>query len=161
MATIKQINVGGTSYDIKATYDGSGNTITSYYVKKSGDTMTGTLTVPGAYITQTAFLRQGSTVFTCGGTSGTAGYFHFATVKVTGTYANHPIHFMIAQRGIMPVDVYFRFENANNTDPPLQSFLATTRLNYYAYKSATGTWELYAQKTESYDHLEILQYNKD
>ena len=49
MASIKQITVGGTTYDIKATYDGSGNTIASYYVKKSGDTMTGTLTVSGSF----------------------------------------------------------------------------------------------------------------
>ena len=43
MATIKQIKVGGTSYDIKATYDGSGNTISSTYLKLSGGTMTGDL----------------------------------------------------------------------------------------------------------------------
>ena len=45
MATIKQIKVGSTTYDIKAEYDGDGNTIGSYYVKKSGDTMTGDLFV--------------------------------------------------------------------------------------------------------------------
>lgn len=45
MATIKQISVGGTSYDIKATYDGSGNTIASYYCTLStNQTITGTKT---------------------------------------------------------------------------------------------------------------------
>ena len=31
MASIKEINVGGTNYDIKAKYDIDGNEITSYY----------------------------------------------------------------------------------------------------------------------------------
>lgn len=43
MAYIKQINVGGTAYDIKAAADASGNIIADTYVKKSGDTMTGDL----------------------------------------------------------------------------------------------------------------------
>ena len=43
MASIKQVVVGGTTYDIKATYDGSGNTIASYYLPLSGGTMTGNL----------------------------------------------------------------------------------------------------------------------
>ncbi len=43
MAYIKQINVGGTAYDIKAAADASGNIIADTYVKKSGDTMTGSL----------------------------------------------------------------------------------------------------------------------
>lgn len=43
MAYIKQINVGGTAYDIKAAADASGNIIADTYVKKSGDTITGTL----------------------------------------------------------------------------------------------------------------------
>ena len=50
MATIKQINVGGTSYDIKATYDGSGNTISSTYLKLSGGTMTGNITFSNSNI---------------------------------------------------------------------------------------------------------------
>jgi len=35
MASIKQVKIGNTSYDIKATYDGSGNTITSTYLSKT------------------------------------------------------------------------------------------------------------------------------
>lgn len=45
MANIKQIKIGTTTYDIKATYDGGDNVITSTYVKKSGDTMTGDLNI--------------------------------------------------------------------------------------------------------------------
>lgn len=43
VATTFKGNLDGTA--TKATKDGSGNTITSTYVKKSGDTMTGTLTM--------------------------------------------------------------------------------------------------------------------
>lgn len=43
---------GNAATATKATQDGSGNVITSTYVKKSGDTMTGPLTVGGATIAQ-------------------------------------------------------------------------------------------------------------
>ncbi len=43
MAYIKQINVGGTAYDIKAAADASGNIIVDTYVNKTGDIMTGDL----------------------------------------------------------------------------------------------------------------------
>ncbi len=33
MASIKQVKIGNTSYDIKATYDGNGNNISTTYVK--------------------------------------------------------------------------------------------------------------------------------
>lgn len=46
---IKQINIGGTAYDIKAAADASGNIIADTYVKKSGDTMTGSLIFFSAY----------------------------------------------------------------------------------------------------------------
>lgn len=33
MASIKQVKIGNTSYDIKAKYDGNGNNISTTYVK--------------------------------------------------------------------------------------------------------------------------------
>lgn len=47
MDYIKQINVGGTAYDIKAAADASGNIIESSYLKLSGGTMTGQLSKAG------------------------------------------------------------------------------------------------------------------
>ena len=49
MAYIKQINVGGTAYDIKAAADASGNIIADTYVNKSGDTMTGPLIIQNTH----------------------------------------------------------------------------------------------------------------
>lgn len=43
MAYVKQLNVGGVAYDIKAAADLSGNLIESSYLKLSGGTMTGQL----------------------------------------------------------------------------------------------------------------------
>ena len=43
MAIKKITDTAGTTHDIHATYDGSGNPIDGTYVKKSGDTMTGSL----------------------------------------------------------------------------------------------------------------------
>lgn len=62
MASIKQVKIGSTSYDIKATYDGSGNTITSTYLSKtatSAQTMAGTLTTVNPASTATSNTTAG------------------------------------------------------------------------------------------------------
>lgn len=47
MATIRQIKIGDVNYDIKAQYDGNGNTISSYYLPLSGGYMTGNIQMQG------------------------------------------------------------------------------------------------------------------
>lgn len=130
MATISQIKVGGTSYDIKATYDGNGNTITSYYVKKSGDTMTGALT-----------LTQGSYVHSANGTSGTTGYVQVCELIISASYQNHPIEIGFSRRGDSGMTrLYIAFKNVNGVDPELNYFRYMGATNAaYLVKSATST----------------------
>ena len=69
MASISQLKVNNTTYDIKATYDGGGNTIASTYLKLSGGTMTGNLTMGGAsqiIIDHTSQTRAANTIYTVG-----------------------------------------------------------------------------------------------
>ena len=91
------------------------------------------------------------------GTSGKVGYVCFAELKVTANYNNMPIEFKISSRGRFVCNVTVRFANKGNTDPDIE-ILSFCGEDYkiYAYKSATGTWELYALKSESYDSIYVL-----
>lgn len=59
MASIKQITLGTTTYDIKATYDGSGNTIATYYSPTSHTH--GNITAAGA-MTATAVMATSDNI---------------------------------------------------------------------------------------------------
>lgn len=96
------------------------------------------------------------------GTPGTAGYILIATIGVTNSYANHPIHFMISRRGAPATDFYFCFANANNTDPGIAyAYCSYPFVKIYYYKEMESTWNIYVQKSESYDHIAVLQYEQD
>lgn len=96
------------------------------------------------------------------GTPGTAGYILIATIGVTNSYANHPVHFMISRRGAPATDFYFCFANANNTDPGIAyAYCSYPFVKIYYYKEMESTWNIYVQKSESYDHIAVLQYEKD
>ena len=100
---------------------------------------------------------------TMGGTGGSAGYICFAQLVVTATYINKPIEFTLLRRAAsVPCRVSVVFNNANNTDPSIL-YLRVMGVNYgvYAYKSATSTWQLYAQKSETYDSMTITDVNND
>lgn len=91
---------------------------------------------------------------------GSSGYLKIATIKITGTYSNSPILFLINRRG----DSYctfinLGFANSNSTDPTLKifSYLGSCS-SCYINKSATSTWDLWVQKSESYDDIAILDY---
>ena len=46
-------------------------------------------------------------------------YVEFATIKITGSYANQPTTFKLGGRGFETTDVQFSFISANNSDPGL------------------------------------------
>ncbi len=104
--------------------------------------------------------KQDAVDHTFWGAYGRAGYVAFATVKVTGTYANAPITFSLKNRTGQASDVSFQFANAGRTDPGVGSFVATGTCELYAYKSATSTWKLLAKKSERYDNFTLYGYNK-
>ena len=101
-------------------------------------------------------------VHSASGTSGTSGYVKILRLKVTSAYANRPVSFEFRRRSDrVPTNVSLEFLNANSVDPVIDSF------NYYGYCSAvyvvkadTSTWDIYIQKSESYDTIYITRFSK-
>ena len=109
-------------------------------------------------------VKSGLGVFSFGTSlnGGTNGYLRIATVKIFTNYTNAPIEFKVFRRGDKrPVSLYLCFNNANNTDPSLNglfidSLVGATSFEAYAYKTDTSTWDIYVEKAESYDYIDVL-----
>lgn len=133
-------------------FDGSQN-ITIYDNTKlplTGGTITGKLT-----------LQKGFYVHSANGTSATAGFVKFASLKITQNYTNAPIEVDILSRGrAMICRLYIQFSNASSADPTLTSFKYEGSVDYECYivKSTTSTWDLYAKKSESYDTIYVVDF---
>ena len=96
---------------------------------------------------------------TVNASSGTTGYFRFATLKITGSYANRPIYFSLSNRGQKASNVWVQFNNVKSTDPSLNYIQADGGMNVWIHKTATSTWEMIAQKSEEYDTLIVDDYS--
>lgn len=110
--------------------------------------------------------KQGIYVSKQAGINGTAGYVNFATVKILGTYANHPCVFLLSGRGrAIPIIISVCYSSANSTTPALNSFiqLGDTSYNAYIYNKGNGVWDLYAPKNEGWGQIDILNeyYDND
>lgn len=158
--TSRTLTIGNTGKSV----NGSGNvswslseigaaaiTHTHSYLPLSGGTLTGTLKA-----------SKGEYVHYATGTSGTSGYINIATIKISATYQNIPISFEVYRRGTaQPTKLYITFTPTNGTDPTLNTFYyqgAGASTDFALYKSATSTWNLYINKTESYDDIGIAEY---
>ena len=96
---------------------------------------------------------------TVNASSGTTGYFRFATLKITQSYANRPIYFSLSNRGQKASNVWVQFNNVNSTDPSLNYIQADGGMNVWIHKTAISTWEMIAQKSEAYDTLIVDDYS--
>lgn len=97
------------------------------------------------------------------GTSGSPGYINFAELKVGSSYSNSPLVFEMAQRsGSQTTTLYVCFVNSESTDPGLAAFTFTGNdsYDYYIVKTATSTWNLWGEKSESYDSLTCVRFQK-
>lgn len=97
---------------------------------------------------------------TADASSGTAGYFLFAEIKISGAYQNQPIKISGINRGGVPSTVWITFVNSSTSDPNLARFAKSGTANFYILKVTTGTWNLYVQKTEGYDQFSVTEYEK-
>lgn len=98
------------------------------------------------------------------GIGGTSGYVRIMTIKIGGVYSNMPISFTVHQRGIIPYEIVIRFANSSGTDPSLEYFTVYKHYgNCYMVRTAAGTWDVYVQKSGSWDNIAIsnLDYNID
>ena len=87
-------------------------------------------------------------------------YVEFATIKITGWYANHPTTFKLAGRGFETTDVQFNFISANNSDPGLDFLRSSGGWSLWIYKKTTSTWGLITRLSERYGQLRVFNYTQ-
>lgn len=99
-------------------------------------------------------------VHTVNGNGETNLYVEFATIKITGWYANHPTTFKLGGRGFETTDVQFSFISANNSDPGLDFLRSSGGWSLWIYKKTTSTWGLITRLNEPYGHLRVFNYTQ-
>lgn len=87
-------------------------------------------------------------------------YVEFATIKITGSYANHPTTFKLGGRGFETTDVQFSFISANNADPGLDFLRSSGGWSLWIYKKTTSTWGLITRLNEPYGQLRVFNYTQ-
>lgn len=87
-------------------------------------------------------------------------YVEFATIKITGSYANQPTTFKLDGRGFETTDVQFSFISANNSDPGLHFLRSSGEWSLWIYKKTTSTWGLITRLSEPWGHLRVFNYTQ-
>lgn len=87
-------------------------------------------------------------------------YVEFATIKITGAYANQPTTFKLGGRGFEITDVQFSFASGNTIDPGLDFLRSSGGWPLWIYKKATSTWGLTTRLNESWGHLRVFNYTQ-
>ena len=87
-------------------------------------------------------------------------YVEFATIKITGSYANQPTTFKLGGRGFETTDVQFSFISVNNSDPGLDFLRSSGGWSLWIYKKTTSTWGLITRLSEPYGQLRVFNYTQ-
>ena len=87
-------------------------------------------------------------------------YVEFATIKITGSYANQPTTFKLGGRGFETTDVQFSFISANNSNPGLDFLRSSGGWSLWIYKKTTSTWGLITRLNEPYGQLRVFNYTQ-
>ncbi len=87
-------------------------------------------------------------------------YVEFATIKITGWYANQPTTFKLGGRGFETTDVQFSFISANNSNPGLDFLRSSGGWSLWIYKKTTSTWGLITRLNEPYGQLRVFNYTQ-
>lgn len=87
-------------------------------------------------------------------------YVEFATIKITGSYANQPTTFKLGGRGFETTDVQFSFISANNSNPGLDFLRSSGGWSLWIYKKTTSTWGLITRLNEPYGQLRVFNYTR-
>ncbi len=89
-----------------------------------------------------------------------SGYLKIATIKFGGPYLNQGMEIDFIRRGDQFVTTLsVVFHGTDNTDPPLAAFTSKGSTVAWLHKSASGTWDVYAQKS-GWDNISILNIRK-
>lgn len=97
-------------------------------------------------------------VHTVNGNGETNLYVEFATIKITGAYANQPTTFKLGGRGFEITDVQFSFLSGNTIDPGLDFLRSSGGWPLWIYKKATSTWGIITRLNEAWGHLRVFNY---
>lgn len=87
-------------------------------------------------------------------------YVEFATIKITGSYANQPTTFKLGGKGFETTDVQFSFISANNSNPGLDFLRSSGGWSLWIYKKTTSTWGLITRLNEPYGQLRVFNYTQ-
>lgn len=87
-------------------------------------------------------------------------YVEFATIKITGSYANQPTTFKLGGRGFETTDVQFSFISANNSNPGLDFLRSSGGWSLWIYKKTTSTWGLITRLNEPWGNLRVFNYTQ-
>lgn len=153
---VAKFYTNGSGANIDAQY---GLSINGSLIANNEVTVNKTLTTSGdTTVKGVLFPKQGQYVHSANGGSTTSGYVLIARLAVTDVYDNQPLEIEFVRRGdASSTKLYVRFQSGNTSDPALGSFRAIgDSSEAYLYKSATSTWDLYIEKTEAYDTIDIL-----
>ena len=120
------------------------------YVNSKGET--GATGAPGKDANQV--------VHTVNGNGESNLYVEFATIKITGSYANQPTTFKLGGRGFETTDVQFSFISANNSNPGLDFLRSSGGWSLWIYKKTTSTWGLITRLNEPYGQLRVFNYTQ-
>lgn len=96
------------------------------------------------------------------GVAGTSGYFKVCTINIISAYVNRPLEMSIAQRQkVSSCRLSITFQSISVLDPTLSAFRYSGGDSIVAYiqNSATSVWDLYVNKQEPYDNLQVFDFN--
>ena len=100
------------------------------------------------------------------GTNGTSGYVKICTVGTNAAYGDQPIRITIGQRRISVYDIFIVFENSASAKATIRdAYFRSNRLakqspEVHYYLNSNGYYDIYVKKTESQDHIFIMDYLK-
>ena len=100
------------------------------------------------------------------GTNGTSGYVKICTVGTNAAYGDQPIRITIGQRRISVYDIFIVFENSGSAKATIRdAYFRSNRLakqspEVHYYLNSNGYYDIYVKKTESQDHIFIMDYLK-
>ncbi|WP_455799703.1 pyocin knob domain-containing protein, partial [Clostridium butyricum] len=109
----------------------------------------------GGTVSGSVIFNRGISVKSLNGGAGTSGYMYIARITVTRPNQDQPIKLDIQQRNRYG-SIVFQFANSSSTDPPLLYIRKMGNIRAYIHKSGTSTWDLYVQKSEGYDVIEVI-----
>ena len=89
--------------------------------------------------------------------SGINGYMKICTLNIFTLHIDTPIKFEIIQRNRRG-KIYLQFSNSTEFDAPISYFEKEGNINAYLVKTTSATWDLYIQKSESWDSIYVTDF---